>query len=41
MNQGASRANVMASCYAVDATSTTLQGFHYSSTGAGGAEWYS
>lgn len=30
-----------ASCYAVDAVSMQLQGFHYSTTGAGGAEWRS
>ncbi|KAJ9648970.1 hypothetical protein H2199_000883 [Coniosporium tulheliwenetii] len=33
------RANVLASCYAVDASSMALQGFHYSSTGAGGVDW--
>ncbi|KAF2402375.1 hypothetical protein EJ06DRAFT_473778 [Trichodelitschia bisporula] len=31
-------ANVVASCYIVNSTSAALQGFHYSSTGAGGAE---
>ncbi|KAF2422451.1 hypothetical protein EJ08DRAFT_690036 [Tothia fuscella] len=31
-------ANVKASCYIVNAVSTSLQGFHYSTTGAGGAE---
>lgn len=30
-----------ASCYAVEAASMTLQGFHYSTTLAGGAEWRS
>lgn len=35
------RANILASCYAVDASSTALQGFHYSSTGAGGVDWRS
>ncbi|KAF2457441.1 ornithine decarboxylase antizyme-domain-containing protein [Lineolata rhizophorae] len=30
------QANIRASCYIVDARSTALQGFHYSSTGAGG-----
>jgi hypothetical protein len=34
-------ANVKASCYVVDAVTAGLKGFHYSSTGAGGAEWYS
>lgn len=34
-------ANVKASCYVVDAVTARLTGFHYSSTGAGGAEWYS
>ena len=32
------RTSVVASCYVVDARSTALQGFHYSTTGAGG-EW--
>jgi len=35
------QANVKASCYVVDAATVGLTGFHYSSTGAGGAEWYS
>ncbi|KAI9805295.1 MAG: hypothetical protein M1833_005748 [Piccolia ochrophora] len=30
--------NILASCYVVDASSAALQGFHYSSTGAGEAE---
>ncbi|KAF2272232.1 uncharacterized protein EI97DRAFT_386254 [Westerdykella ornata] len=30
--------NVSASCYAVDARTTALQGFHYSTTGAGGVD---
>lgn len=33
--------NVHASCYAVNARTTALQGFHYSTTGAGGDEWRS
>jgi hypothetical protein len=36
-----STANVRASAYVVNAFSAALQGFHYSTTGAGGAEWYS
>ena len=35
------RNNIRASCYAVDAATESIQGFHYSSTFAGGAEWYS
>lgn len=31
----------LASCYTVDASTMQLQGFHYSTTGAGGAGWYS
>ncbi|XMA07446.1 hypothetical protein WAI453_000237 [Rhynchosporium graminicola] len=31
--------NVLASAYAVD-LSARLSGFHYSTTGAGGAKWY-
>ena len=34
-------ANMKASCYVVDASVSTVQGFHYSSTGAGGPEWCS
>lgn len=34
------RSTLRASCYTVDARSTSLQGFHYSSTGAHGVEWY-
>jgi hypothetical protein len=33
--------NVKASCYAVDACTTVVQGFHYSTTGAGGVDWRS
>lgn len=33
------QANVLASCYIVD-SSARLSGFHYSTTGAGGAKWY-
>lgn len=36
-----STANVRASAYVVNASSAALQGFHYSTTGAGGAEWCS
>lgn len=34
------KANVLASCYVVDATAS-LKGLHYCTTGAAGAEWYS
>ena len=33
--------NVRASCYLVDARSTALHGFHYSTTAAGGVDWRS
>jgi len=33
--------NVRASCYAVDACTTAIHGFHYSTTGAGGVDWCS
>lgn len=33
--------NVRASCYAVNTCTTELQGFHYSTTGAGGVDWRS
>jgi hypothetical protein len=36
-----STANVRASAYVVNAGTAALQGFHYSTTGAGGAEWCS
>ena len=39
MMDEAARANILASCYTVDASSQMLQGFHYSTTGAGGAGW--
>ncbi|CAN8105888.1 unnamed protein product [Discula destructiva] len=34
------QANVLASCYTVDAAAS-LKGFHYCTTLAAGAEWYS
>lgn len=36
----AASASVKATCYIVD-DSQDLKAFHYSSTGAGGPEWYS
>lgn len=33
--------SVRASCYTVNASSGSLNGLHYSTTGAGGVEWYS
>ena len=36
----ARQANVLASCYVVD-PSASLKGFHYCTTLAAGAEWYS
>lgn len=33
------KANILASAYVVD-NSASLTGFHYSTTGAGGAQWY-
>jgi len=36
----ASRSNIQASAYAVDAVSMSLKGFHYSTCGAGGAGWW-
>jgi hypothetical protein len=41
MNYSNAQANIRASCYAADACSTALQGFHYSATGAGGVDWRS
>jgi LmbE family N-acetylglucosaminyl deacetylase len=41
LNMYNATANVKASCYIVNSSSASLQGFHYSTTGAGGAEWYS
>lgn len=40
-SSGSSMANVRASAYVVNASTAALSGFHYSTTGAGGAEWYS
>ncbi|KAF2088454.1 hypothetical protein K490DRAFT_72874 [Saccharata proteae CBS 121410] len=37
-SSSSSRFAMKASCYAVDASSMALQGFHYSTTGAGGAD---
>jgi len=34
-------ASAKATCYIVDASATALHTFHYSTTGAGGPEWYS
>jgi hypothetical protein len=34
-------ASIKATCYIVDSSSTALNAFHYSATGAGGPEWYS
>lgn len=34
------RANIRASCYVVDAVTTSLSGLHYSTTGAGGKSCY-
>lgn len=36
-----STANVRASCYVVNVATASLQGYHYSTTGAAGAEWCS
>lgn len=40
------QANILASCYVVDnspsgASSASLKGLHYCTTGVAGAEWYS
>ena len=35
-NRDGQRVNILASCYSVNASSGALQGFHYSTTGAGG-----
>lgn len=35
------QANILASCYVVDASAGSLKGLHYCTTGATGAEWYS
>lgn len=35
------QANILASCYIVDAVTASLKGLHYCTTGAAGAEWYS
>lgn len=35
------QANVLASCYLVDAGASSLKGLHYCSTSVTGAEWYS
>jgi hypothetical protein len=40
-NSSVAGSNVKASCYAVDACTTVVQGFHYSTTGAGGVDWRS
>ncbi len=37
----ARQANVLASCYLVDAGASTLKGLHYCTTSVTGAEWYS
>lgn len=34
-------ANILASCYIVDAATASLKGLHYCTTGLTGAEWYS
>ncbi|KAB5525561.1 ornithine decarboxylase antizyme [Coniochaeta sp. 2T2.1] len=33
------QANILASCYVVDPSASTLKGLHYCTTGAAGAEW--
>ncbi len=35
------QANVLASCYLVDAAASSLKGLHYCTTSVSGAEWYS
>lgn len=35
------QANILASCYVVDASMASLKGLHYCTTGLAGAEWYS
>jgi hypothetical protein len=35
------QANILASCYVVDPSASTLKGLHYCTTLAAGAEWYS
>jgi len=35
------QANILASCYMVDAATASLKGLHYCTTGLTGAEWYS
>lgn len=35
------QANVLASCYVVDSSASSLKGLHYCTTGVTGAEWYS
>ena len=40
-SNASSTANVRASCYAVNTSTASLQGFHYSTTGVAGAEWCS
>lgn len=34
------RPTILASCYTVDASTAALKGFHYSTTGVPGAQWY-
>ena len=38
-NMDGPRMNVLASCYSVNGSSGALQGFHYSTTGAGGTSY--
>lgn len=35
------QADILASCYVVDAATASLKGLHYCTTGLTGAEWYS
>lgn len=35
------QADILASCYISDSTTTSLKGLHYCTTGLAGAEWYS
>jgi hypothetical protein len=37
----ARKADILASCYLVDASDASLKGLHYCTTGVTGAEWYS